>query len=368
MVGFVVGRWVAFLVGALGFVAVAQAQRLEWPGGGTHCYQGLLPTPSGPVPVLATLTLPHDAGELLSGRLCCPSLGLDHEIEGAGIGDAGEVRLRSATTGTEPPACRLEGKFDAVARHFPCTLQRPGEARPQRLDLELIAVERVVAIRQPLAVEWEQRGMMFAPDDDLARAANAFQLEMPEHVTAMLAPGLGMEPTMHEDGGGGVEKLPAAAVQCVGTLWWTVWHRGPRLISLAGFGTEYTGGAHGNSWLAGRTFVARSGKVEVLTLADLAVDDDQAPRLAELLRERLAAQGASDAGSYELPSFDAAGAPAVVVAAGGVRFGFSPYAVGCYAEGCYVVDLSWRDLRGVLRPPAELDGVAVAADATAPRR
>ena len=114
-------------------------------------------------------------------------------------------------------------------------------------------------------------------------------------------------------------------------------------VSLVESHSEYTGGAHGNYYLRGRTFVEAEGAVQELKLPDLFDPaSDWERRLVELCITDLRKQGASwiveDPFDSKLTErFSKDDLASFTLSAYGIRFYFSPYHVGPYAEGIFTV-------------------------------
>lgn len=118
-------------------------------------------------------------------------------------------------------------------------------------------------------------------------------------------------------------------------------------VSFAEYRHEYTGGAHGNHWLAGRNFIAEGDSVRELSLSDLF--DEKTDWLMPLLKACMAdlhRQGASRVGEGCLDDpiesgFSIEDLQSFTLSADGMRFYFSPYHMGCYAEGLYSVHVPY---------------------------
>ncbi len=117
-----------------------------------------------------------------------------------------------------------------------------------------------------------------------------------------------------------------------------------RFVSLAQKIYQYTGGAHGNSWLTASTVHLQSGKS--LQLTDLFVDGaDFAPRLSETVRRAGAAR------KLPLWGFKGIGpdSPFYLSDEGVVLF-FQPYEVAPYSEGIVRILVPYGDISDIMRP------------------
>ena len=125
---------------------------------------------------------------------------------------------------------------------------------------------------------------------------------------------------------------------------------------------EYTGGAHGNSFLKGRCFVESCGRVRELKLEDLFESASHWDRqLIAFCLSDLRCQGASsisdvcveDPESIQFSTDDLA---SFTLSRAGMTFYFSPYHVGCYAEGTYTVHVPYSVIRDCIpeNSPARL--------------
>lgn len=141
----------------------------------------------------------------------------------------------------------------------------------------------------------------------------------------------------------------------------------PELISVLHTAWEYTGGAHGNTVLTGLNFTRIDGQCVQLRLTDL-LDVDKVHtllRLRHMIAADLKHQGATAMNQYtpgDLNDPANAGEPPLTpddiqqftLIPDGLRFHFSPYAVGSYAEGSYTVTLPWDKVRELLKPGTAL--------------
>jgi hypothetical protein len=131
-------------------------------------------------------------------------------------------------------------------------------------------------------------------------------------------------------------------------------------ISLLELTYEYTGGAHGNSFLAGRNWYREGDTWRELALADLFLADaDWKTRLGDLVKAGLVRQGASSFVSFEEAKVSdkpllIAGNEAFTLNDQGVTLHYSPYDVGSFAEGSYAVFVPFDELRCYLRPGGPL--------------
>ena len=120
-------------------------------------------------------------------------------------------------------------------------------------------------------------------------------------------------------------------------------HVSPKAASLVETHYEYTGGAHGNFALIGRSFVEEKESIRELKLADLfdpASDWEQ--QLVKHVLTDLRKQGATwimeDPFDSQLSErFSQDDLSQFTLSAVGIRFYFSPYHVGSYADGVFTV-------------------------------
>ena len=122
-------------------------------------------------------------------------------------------------------------------------------------------------------------------------------------------------------------------------------HLTPGAVSLVLAHWEYTGGAHGNGALTGRSFIHDQGCARELKLADLfKPESDWERRLVEVCVSDLRCQEASLISDMSVENQDPESATFSIddlsqfsLSPAGIRFYFSPYHVGTYAEGIYTV-------------------------------
>ncbi|MEZ6037431.1 MAG: RsiV family protein [Planctomycetota bacterium] len=358
------GAAVRLLAGAFVVVTTAAAQRSAWPESGSHVYRGAIALDKGQLAVQMSLRLPkvveHGEVPAVSGEYRYEKRGRGLRLVGDAIGERGELELREherTDDGSDGAATgRWVGKLDAGARHFTGTWHAADGRTTHRFALELVAVERTITSEQPFGPKREQQVLVLLAKHPLASAVNAaMQQSLLEFAAAPVA--VDDEPTWQEFRDvqdGNVSRTPASLHTDEGVSRWMAYHVGDELVSLAGLGWEYAGGAHGNSWPVCMNFVLRDGVATPLRLADLAVDERSGPQLFELLRDKLRELGASGADQLTAEPLDGDRVPPFVVSPAGVVFGFGPYAVGSYAEGHYHAQLTWAELRGVLTPPRQL--------------
>ena len=128
-------------------------------------------------------------------------------------------------------------------------------------------------------------------------------------------------------------------------------HASPLSVSLLETRAEYTGGAHGNYFLRGRSFVDDRGTVKELKLKDLFTENSEwKHRLISFCVSNLRCQGASSISDFcveniEECSFSEDDLSSFTLSSTGIRFYFSPYHVGCYAEGTYSVFCPYETMR-----------------------
>jgi hypothetical protein len=143
-------------------------------------------------------------------------------------------------------------------------------------------------------------------------------------------------------------------------LTWSLSASTPRLVSLKGTWSSYTGGAHPNSGFNSLTWDTNLGQSinrSELFLPDGPGDAAVQKALCDGIGLARAAKGVapdSDPGTWPCPKWR--DAELVLVASttpgklGGVDFLFDPYAIGSYAEGPYEVVVPYAAVRGVLAP------------------
>jgi hypothetical protein len=106
---------------------------------------------------------------------------------------------------------------------------------------------------------------------------------------------------------------------------------------------EYTGGAHGNSYRLGRSFIEENGSVREFKLEEMFDPaSDWEKRLVEHCLGDLRTQGATwviedPFDSKLLERFSKDDLRSFTLSASGMRFYFSPYHVGSYADGVFTV-------------------------------
>ena len=127
------------------------------------------------------------------------------------------------------------------------------------------------------------------------------------------------------------------------------------LVSISETLYVYTGGAHGNTGLAGYTYLLEDGRVRTVRLADLfKTDADYLAVLEPLILEALLEQEAqwvvdgtvATLGEDDLGSF--------TLSPRGLTFGFEPYAMGPYAQGTFEVTVAFGDIASVIDPDGAL--------------
>ena len=120
------------------------------------------------------------------------------------------------------------------------------------------------------------------------------------------------------------------------------------LVSISEILYVYTGGAHGNTGLAGYTYVVADGRTRSVRLADLFKEDANylavlEPYILEQLLEQ-EAQWVVD-GTLTLTDDDLS---SFTVSPRGLTFGFEPYAVGPYAQGTFEVTVPFEVVASVI--------------------
>ena len=126
----------------------------------------------------------------------------------------------------------------------------------------------------------------------------------------------------------------------------------PRVLSLLGTTSFYTGGAHPNVTFYALNFLWEDGAPTRLELRDLftpGAADEALSRVADYVLADLRRQGAAwvvdgtvSALSEELEVF--------TLGERGLTFVFAPYAVGPYVQGAFFVTVPYEALRGSLEP------------------
>ena len=132
-------------------------------------------------------------------------------------------------------------------------------------------------------------------------------------------------------------------------------HATEKAVSLVETRWEYTGGAHGNSLIAGRNFVSSNGEVLQLKLDDLFDPaSDWSYRMIKHCVLDLRSQGASHIPETPIDGVDDGGLLLIddlasfTMSPDGFRIYFGPYHVGSYAEGIYTVQIPYDIIRDCL--------------------
>ena len=123
------------------------------------------------------------------------------------------------------------------------------------------------------------------------------------------------------------------------------------LVSLKGEVTEFSGGAHGNTWFQTRNvWIGREG-AQVLALADLFLQESR--WRMEVSRQVLAQLVETEAQwilAGEIVVADEELLQDWSLTEAGIVFDFAPYAVSSYSAGSFQVRINYGDLKGLLDP------------------
>jgi len=128
-----------------------------------------------------------------------------------------------------------------------------------------------------------------------------------------------------------------------GSLGIDIVHVSPDAVSILELHSEYTGGAHGNYALIGRSWIEENGLIREMELDDLFIPtSDWENRLVEWTLRELQQQGATwiidDPFDSDLSKkFSRADLSQFTLSTVGIRFYFSPYHVGPYSDGVFSV-------------------------------
>lgn len=141
----------------------------------------------------------------------------------------------------------------------------------------------------------------------------------------------------------GIREPTSSLQNWEGSLGIDIVHLSPDAASILELHSEYTGGAHGNYALSGRTLIEENGSIRELELTDLFIPtSDWEKRLVELAVRDLRQQGATWIVNNPFDSdlsekFSRVDLNEFTLSATGIRFYFSPYHVGPYSDGVFSV-------------------------------